>query len=183
MKIALVTGIAPCLYDDLHAVDDLIGIEYCDILAVGMDAVDKFDYPIKYLVSYHVETDLDEANSRRKKKIGHVDYQVVGHVLKAQYKKGVKLPLADFVMPYEPPSGSSALLACFFAIQQGYDKIVLCGCPLMGANKNDISYSGFQTGWTKHKDVVLYKVKSMSGWTAEFLGKPTPEWRNGGMDQ
>jgi hypothetical protein len=82
----------------------------------------------------------------------------------------------DLVYPFEKPSGSSSLLAAMSAVDLGYLKIVLIGCPLEGVNDKNYPYTVFRKGWQAHVNKLEKRVRSMSGWTAEFLGEPTLEW-------
>lgn len=45
----------------------------------------------------------------------------------------------------------------------GYDEVVLAGCPLTG------SYAYFRSGWEVYAEHLAGRVRSMSGWTKEFL--------------
>jgi hypothetical protein len=64
----------------------------------------------------------------------------------------------------------------------GYKKIILCGCPMQGSNltaPKKAQYNCFQEGWLLFaKKMFEDKVRSMSGWTKDFLGYPTKEWLN-----
>lgn len=162
MKKLIITGAAPCVHEDIERVP---GYREFDFMAIGLDAVDKYPWPIKYVATYHPE-DLQAIRERRAS-IGNTDYRVISH------KPG---EMIDIVEPYEKPPGSSALLGALAAIRLGYERIILCGCPLTGKNARNGSYENFRQGWTAKRETVLGKVKSMSGWTREFLGEPTEEW-------
>jgi hypothetical protein len=58
----------------------------------------------------------------------------------------------------------------------GYKRIILCGCPLIGFNKGNQSYAPFQKGWEKNGEELKPFVRSMSGFTREFLGEPDKGW-------
>jgi hypothetical protein len=58
----------------------------------------------------------------------------------------------------------------------GYEKIIVCGCPLIGKNDKDYDYANFQKGWTAKFNEIKHKARSMSGWTKDLLGAPTKEW-------
>jgi hypothetical protein len=130
-------------------------------MSIGKSAMNKHLYPIKYMATYH-PNEIDEAKRLRREAGGNTDYQVISH----EKKEGV-----DIIEPYEAPTGSSALCGALAAIRFGYKKIILCGCPL-----TDKKYVVFQAGWTAKKEKVKDFVRSMSGWTKEFLGEPTGEW-------
>lgn len=162
MKKIIVTGSHNSVVDEIKAIPNY---HEFDFMAIGLDAVHLYPWDIRFVATYH-PSDIPLIKERRAA-VGNTDYKVISHV----EAEGV-----DIVEPYEPPSGSSALLGVLVAIKMGYDKIILCGCPLTGSNGKNQSYEGFREGWVAKKDVVLGKVKSMSGWTKEFLGGLTEEW-------
>lgn len=167
-QILIITGSAPCVIDDLT--DKIIfDIPNPDFMAIGLDAVDKYKRPIKYVVTYH-EEEIPAIRERRKSFGGNTDYQVVTHLKHA----GADIIIADYWMP----SGSSALLGVQAALRLGYGKIILCGCPLDGKNLAGASYESFRAGWTARKNELGDNVRSMRGWTKEFLSAPTQEWLN-----
>lgn len=78
--------------------------------------------------------------------------------------------------------GSSGLLAVTVAMWLGYEKIILCGVPL---DKKACHYDDkdpwmdaprYRSAWTKRLKLLKGRVKSLSGWTKEILGAPSPEW-------
>ncbi len=150
------------------------------IVAVGLDC--PYREKVDYFATYHIE-DINAYFEKRCKEKLNLDYKVITHTDDfIKYEKGTRKKvkkektIIDIIYPYEPPSGSSSLLATKAMIKQGFDKIVLCGCPLEGTNKDNLSYTQFQRGWMKHRVSLGDKVRSMSGWTKEFLGEPTKEW-------
>jgi hypothetical protein len=164
-NLLLITGSALCTLEDINAVMSARLIE-CDYMAIGLDAVDKYPHHIKYFATYHSE-DILPAKERRRAIGGNDDYLVISHEAK---------DTVGMVVPYKPPSGSSALLGVQAAIILGYDKIVLCGCPLIGKSPKNNKYEDFHQGWEATDKGILSKVRSMSGWTRELLGEPTEEW-------
>jgi len=164
--ILIITGSAPCVMEDIDALGHGDRFEICphghgDWMAVGLDAVDKYAWPIKYVVTYH-PVEIPQFKPKRAKIGGNTDFLVIAHKPE---------PGVDIVEPYESPTGSSALCGAMAAIRMGYERIILCGCPLLDKN-----YITFQKGWEKKKEIVKDKVRSMSGWTKDFLGAPTKEW-------
>ena len=137
-----------------------------DCMAIGMDAC-KLPFTWSYIATYHPEEDIKGILSIMKKQ--SEPYKIIGHK---------QVPHVSIVVPFEKPSGSSALLGSLAAIRMGFSKIVLCGCPLQGVNDKKSPYEQFHKGWEAKTHEVKPFVRSMSGWTAEFLGKPTIEWMN-----
>jgi hypothetical protein len=173
MKILVVIGCAPCLQDDLKGLQ--ISFPF-DIMAVGVDSLGLCNLPISYVATYHKK---DIPLIRRKAP----GAKVICHEKIKRFENPNRAP--DIIVStlfgrgHLEARGSSALLGVSWALQEGYEKIVLVGCPLEGTNKTGHFYSRFHKGWEVHKDKVVGKVKSMSGWTKEFLGFPTGEWLNG----
>ncbi len=168
MKAVLyITGAHQDVLSDIEAVPKVGEREF---MAIGLDAVDKYAWPILYMATYH-PVEIDIIRHRRHAAGGNTDYKVISH----ERKPGVDICIED----WWKPSGSSALLGVQAALRMGYTRIVLCGCPLIGQNDKGGKYETFRAGWKERKDSVGPYVRSMSGWTAELLGKPTAEWMRG----
>lgn len=161
MNPLLIIGSAPCIYADLEALLPLFDDLQYDVMLVGMDSTDKYLDRVKYFATYH-PADIPESIRRRQEAGGNTDFQVISHIA----GEGIHI-----VFPYQQPSGSSALLGVLFATKIGYQKIILAGCPL-----EDEKYTNFRQGWQAHLDEYVGRVRSMSGWTREFLSPPTREW-------
>jgi len=173
----VIFGIAPCLEEDVENLAKILDLDSCDFMAVGLDAVTRLSgRPIQHMATYHVE-ELSQFRLIRQKNQENLNYKTHSH---KQPKNGEQ---ADYIWPLvarSPFSGSSSLLGCQAAIGLGYKKIILCGCPMQGLNnrmKRPTSYDKFQKGWVKFAPQMFGdKVRSMSGWTREFLGCSTEEW-------
>ena len=159
MKPIVIIGSAPCVIDDLERIPEFLD---CDYAAVGLSGTMVTSWPLKFIATYHPE-DIPQIKEIEP------DTPIVSYIPEA----GV-----DMVIPFKAPSGSSALLAVFAARILGYDKIILVGCPLQGKSGAGDDMAQFQAGWMAHAVEVLDTVRSMSGWTAEFLGTPTEGWIN-----
>lgn len=168
MNTLIVIGRAPCMEMDLKKIH-FFNFSF-DYLIVGGNGLNRIDVPVKYIATYH-ETDIPKIKAFMSGR----QYEIIGH----KSHPDVKYIIKDlFGQSHSSTTGSSALLGVCFALQQGYKKIILAGCPLQGSNEVKTPYEQFQKGWKIHKNHVLGKVKSMSGWTKEFLGEPTQEWVN-----
>lgn len=173
-KPLLIMGASPLMKDDCQRFLEIYKSEDVDYLAVGMDTMDRIDKDIKFFATYHVK-DIFPAQERRFKMGYNMDFKIIAHI---PYPKKTN-NVVDFIIGIDlmkEKSGSSAMLGCLAGIEIGYTKIILCGCPLEGKTASGLSYKQFQKGWTFHQNKVLGVVKSMSGWTKEFLGEPTREW-------
>lgn len=166
-SVIAIIGRAPNWKHDLDLLKSMAG--EVDILAVGKGC--PYNGHVDFFATYHTN-EISIYKKQREQAGLNTDFIVVSHV----EEKGVPV---DLIFPYEKPSGSSALLGVFAAINSGYKKIVLCGCPLEGVNEKKYSYETFKQGWIKHKAELGDKVRSMSGWTEIFLGGVTLEWLKG----
>ena len=167
----IIMGIAPCLEDDLAAIVKKYD-EY-DFMAIGVDCSDRVAFDIRHAASYH-SNEFEQFRLRRSRIGGNLDYITHSHEAPCDQKWPLVAP--------SPHSGSSAFLGAQAGVGMGYKKIILCGCPMTGANNDPNKkerYDTFQKGWIKFVDMLQGRVRSMSGWTKEFLGAPTEEWLNG----
>jgi hypothetical protein len=166
MKVLAIIGSAVCWKTDLDNLKAITSV--FDVMSIGASCL--YMGEVKYFATYHF-ADIPIYKMRRKIGYGNLDYKVIGH------KKDK--PEIDIIEPHKEPSGSSSLLGVVAAIRLGYKKIILCGCPLEGENKNGITpYNTFQKGWVARLLEIQDYVKSMSGWTADLLGVPSKEWIN-----
>ena len=169
-KYLLIIGAAPNVGEDIARFFDMREARNgVDFMLIGFDSVELVSEWCKYFATYH-PSEIQMSKERRHKYGGNTDFMVISH----QQHEG----LVNMILPLVGPSGSSAMLGTLAGLQMGYEKIILCGCPLNGKNLKGDNYVSFRQGWEdkKNKKAVLGKVKSMSGWTAELLGAPTEEW-------
>lgn len=83
-------------------------------------------------------------------------------------------------------SGTSSLFGVKVAIERWPEsRIVLCGCP-MDAQAGSFTGAGrwsdpasYREAWKIALPRIEGQVRSVSGWTADLLGKPTKEWVSG----
>jgi len=172
-RIILIIGSAPGVGEDIARLFDMgIGRDRVDYMLIGYDSVENVSEKCLYFATYH-PCEIRMSKERRYNYGGNTDFLVIAH---QQYEGKVGM-----IVPIVGPSGSSAMLGCLAAIQIGYERIVLCGCPLNGSNDKGNSYEVFRQGfeYEGNRKQIRGKVKSMSGWTADFLGTPTEEWLNG----
>ena len=167
----IILGIAPCLEEDLEKV---LCKEKYDFLAVGLDCSDRVLFEIQHAATYHTE-EFVEFHKRRKKAGGNLDYMTHSHTSVPKFAPDKLWPLVE----RHPFSGSSSYLGAQASVGMGYEKIILCGCPMSGQNilsPKKSAYDVFQKGWEKYAYLLQGKVRSMSGWTSEFLGYPPEDW-------
>jgi len=184
-KILIIIGSAPCCADDIVAFSSMYQgalplYSYgdnpvaCDWMLIGLDSVEKISWPAQYFATYHTP-DIGPAFDRRRAYGGNVDFKkIIAHQQCIEQSTGREL--VDLIIPCEPPSGSSALLGVLAGIKLGYQKIIVCGCPLIGRNDKQYDYANFRAGWTAKEKQIKEVTRSMSGWTRDLLGAPTAEW-------
>lgn len=157
--ILIIIGSAPCVGADLAAIPTQAAADY---MLIGLDSMDKYPGRAAYMATLHPD-EIPECLQRRSQAGGNIDFrEIIAHE---------EAPGVTMIVPHTPPSGSSALLGVLAAIQIGYRRIILAGCPLQ-----DQKYQEFHPGWQAHLARYIGKVRSMSGWTKDFLGYPTEEW-------
>jgi hypothetical protein len=132
-----------------------------DFLAVGLDCADRYPGRIEHAVTYHPR-EFDDFKKRRAKAGGNLDYATHTHC---------RPELGHRVWPFEPPSGSSAMLGIEVGIGLGYSRIIVAGVLLEGK-----VYGRFQKGWVTRYDIIKDKVRAMNGYPREMLGAPDGEW-------
>lgn len=169
MRSAVVLGGSSTVWSDLARAEELNGGPFEIVIAVNQAAV-EYDGDLAAMCSFHAELLPHFADLRRE--AGRPDagafWTERGHYAPPG------LPI-NFV---EPWGGSSGLIAAQVGMLVA-DRVVLCGVPLEpsaehfdrpGAWDDAIRH---RKAWEDHADELRGKVRSMSGWTAAFLGEPT----------
>jgi len=82
--------------------------------------------------------------------------------------------------------GSSGMLCIAVAFELGVRRIVLAGVPMTKTAKHYddeklwMEARQYWSAWERRQGMMLGRVRSFSGWTANLLGVPTREWLQGG---
>ncbi|WP_434619204.1 hypothetical protein [Azospirillum sp. B2RO_4] len=85
-------------------------------------------------------------------------------------------------------SGSSGLFAVRIALHRlGHKRVVLAGVPIDngrhfydGARRSGPGFVGYRLEWRRAaRGEFDGRVRSLSGWTADLLGRPDPAWLEG----
>lgn len=173
MTRAIVIGRAASVWDELKAVQLMAPFDF--VVAVNVSGVD-YAGPIRHWVTFHV-LDLDKWVKRRQDK----GYATAEHYWTSPSQKKLQ-PRTCYPLEYiNVEGGSSGFLATCVALREA-DKVVLVGIPMESqagqydTNRHWDEASKHRYTWEKHMLHLLGKVKSVSGWTQEKLGAPTPEW-------
>lgn len=174
MPRAIVIGGADCVWDDVKAARAMFEP---DAYFVTNDMIALWPERLDYVCSLHPEKIAEWLAQRAKKKYpppGEIwCHKIAGP--RGVMHKGVDHATTDW-------AGSSGLFGAKVALEQGFNKVVVCGVPLV-AEHNHIQRKrhwsaahAFRSGWKRNHKNLKDAVRSMSGWTKEFLGAPTPEW-------
>jgi len=173
MDVALVVGSARGVWEDLRAVSALL-VERPIILAVNAmvaflpwmidHAVSHHGRALAHLVGYRRLIKSLEPAVRDAPLVAHSSYATAG---------------VDRAWP-EFTAGDSSLLATRIACALGFPRIVLVGVPLEDtgrfyddAERPSFAYAAtYRPRWQEARAELADRVRSMSGWTAELLGRP-----------
>lgn len=174
MTVALCLGGGPSLQSDLEAALSLCEPDY--IIACN-DAGTVWPGPIDAWVTLHPEK-LGDWRAQR---------EANGYMPAAEYlAHGDYLPewcdLVEFLFPGQVESGSSGMMAAKVALCDfGADRAILCGIPMdraphfFGGPIWEAAV-GYRAAWQQVRSQYRARIRSMGGWTAEYLGKPDLEW-------
>jgi hypothetical protein len=175
-RSAVIFGRAAGVWDELAAAREMF--EFDATIAVGSAGV---DYPgwIDIWVSFHCE--LFEHWRRERALRGYTLVEACAFWSNIQPGHGPRsrLPVSRVLCE----GGSSGLVACIVATEGlGIQKVVLAGIPMEEARgqydtgKPWDEATNHQQFWEQNLHRIKGKVRSMSGWTQQLLGAPTPEW-------
>lgn len=180
MKTALVLGGGGCLWSDVR---EAMALGRFDVVVACNDAGTVWPGRLDAWVSLHPEK-MGMWRARREK-AGH---PAPGRVFAATEARPDRVPVnvdetTDYLFPGQLASGSSGLFAAKVAlIDLGADRAVLCGIPMMvkGGHFFDPTHwlgaNSHRQGWLEAMPQITGRVRSMSGWTADQLGRPDKEW-------
>ena len=184
MTCALVLGGADCVWRDVEAA---LALGEFDAVVTCNDVTALWPGQVDAAVSLHAEKwpiwlRLRAANGYP------APARVVGH---DAFKRspirdvgaGVVTHWSPQMLPGETESGSSGLFAAKYALDDlGHDRAVLCGVPMTAEARHFFDKrfwggaAGHRRGWRQAERALQGRLKSMSGWTAELLGRPSAAW-------
>ena len=182
MRVALVLGSAARVWSDAAAASELgsyQGATGCNDLGVVWPA------PLDAWVSQHA--DLFRRYVAQREARGLPPHRRILAVPGARSEPRLSPAVTGFTehtFPGQTSSGTSGLFALKVAlIDLGFDRAVLCGIPMQDAAAHlrdaDAPWVGetmHWAGWLEAYPQIKDRARSMSGRTAELLGRPTAEW-------
>lgn len=171
--IAAVLGGANCVWDDLAALRALTKV---DVIIATNDAGAHFAEPVDHWVTLHAEK-LSVWMGERAQRGYPPASRVWVHDRAPRTVPGIDGydKLADW-------GGSSGLFAVQVALSLGLERVVLCGVPMEGTYGHFFDPGRWQwavryrSAWQQRIAFIAETTRSMSGWTAEILGKPDEVW-------
>jgi len=164
VTLALVLGGATTVWDDVEAA---LALTEADGIVACNDIAADWPGPIDAAATLH--PDLWPGWAERRASKGYPPApQVFTH---------------GWAFPGQDRSGSSGLFALKVAlVDLGYDRAVLCGVPMDEQARHITepwpwrSAEILRAGWRQALPAIGDRARSMSGWTADLLGRPTPDW-------
>lgn len=169
LGIAVVLGGAAGAFDELSRASQIQPVRY--LVAVN-DAASHYPGQLDAFVTLHPEKLSGWLGARRTAGlpepacvIGHAPHELVTEVV-------------DYQWPGQTGSGSSGLFAAKIALERTDLPVVLCGVPMQAERAHFFNgqpwgdVDQFRAAWEwAATNGLLARVRSMSGWTAELLGR------------
>lgn len=179
MTIALVLGGGDCVWRDLEAA---LRLGEFDAVVTCNDVTAAYPGPVDAAVSLHFEKWPIWLRQRALKGLPP-PARVVGHAVAGRGAPGWVTHWSEQKFPGQTESGSSGCFAAKYAVEDlGHRRAVLCGIPMTAEARHFFdrrSWGGaaaHRRGFRQAIPAIAGRVRSMSGWTKEHLGAPTPEW-------
>jgi hypothetical protein len=175
MLKALVIGGSKSVFEEARAARELFEP---DAFFLINDMIPKWPERADYFCSLHPEKMLNWITARQRAGLpmgGEVWCHKKTGPRPGHNYAGVEKATEDW-------AGSSGLFACKVALEEGFTKIVLAGVPMESNARHVVrdrpftAAQAFRNGWNARLKHIAPYVRSMSGWTQELLGAPTPIW-------
>ncbi len=166
MTTALILAGAECVWKDAEAAIALMGEP--DAICAVNDMIYLWPGRLDYAATLHVE----KLAQWVKKRPGNKNFRVWSNHAKTGLVHRAR----------RDGGGSSSLFAVFAMLDEGFDRIVVAGAPMVPTAGHVVrkqswqSAHGYRKGWIEHHAAIKNRVRSMSGWTKERLGAPSLEW-------
>jgi hypothetical protein len=167
--IALVLGCAENVWADAASI-----LSRCtpDAVFAVKDMIARWPLRIDYGVTLHPDR-TDEYMRDRNRRNWPCNFSVWSH------RRHTSMTVHKVTPDW---AGSSGLFAVKIALEEGFDGVVLAGVPMeaeFGHVRRHQTWGAaktFRNGWLHRVDQLKPHVRSMSGWTREIFGEPTPHW-------
>lgn len=179
MTPALVLGGASCLWEDLAALEEIVGEPWPWAVVAVNDAIWAYPHPIHVAVSLH--QDKVPGWLRQRREAGYLadGIEIWGGSWVTE-RDDSRLPWVDHVLPVAQ-NGSSGSHAIEVALFLGHPRVVGAGIPLdptphfdrPGAWESSLFH---RQALERAAETWAGRVRFMSGWTADLFGRPTSAW-------
>lgn len=173
MTTAIIIGSAKSVYDDLAEATALVVPDF--VVAVNHAGI-EFER-VDHWATCHVDDFPTWLAERRAK--GYADPALWTDDAKPA---SLPAPLNSMGIRFAPyAEGSSGELGISVALVLGADRIIGCGMPLENGphfyEGDDFSWdAAYQSNWKQIIPTWQDRVRFMSGWSAQAVGKPTKAW-------
>lgn len=180
MKIALAIGSAKEVWDEVRAAHELC--DYDEYYVCKMTGI-EWDMGRFHWVTLHPEYMAEYKRLRRERGLPDC-YEVVAPLID-EIGRHHEHPVDrrhSYRFEGMTSSGASGLFAVKVALDDGADRVVCAGIPMLKDSGHFFrgkpweQVDSFRLGWERSLPHIKDKVRSLSGWTKELLGMPTPEW-------
>ena len=177
MSVALVLGGAACVWSDIEAALD---VGQYDLVVSCNDIGAAWPGRLDAWVSLHPDK-FGIWLTRRRQRGYPAPAAVIGHL---PARASARLPdgITDFAGHHfegQRHSGSSGLFALKYAlVDLAADTAVLCGVPMDKTHRHFFDERAWtaadahRRGWLEALPQIKDRARSMSGWTADLLGRP-----------
>lgn len=179
MTPALLLGGAKSLWDDLAQLEELVGGTWPHTVFAINDSGWAYPHRIHYWVSLHQEKMPGWMERRRESGFPMDGIEVWGGSWVTKQDDS-KLSWVDHILPVRLV-GSSGFHAVEIALHLGHTRVVIAGMPMDFGPHFDRpgpwdSAMFHRPAWEQSAEHWQNLVRSLSGWTAELLGRPDREW-------
>lgn len=171
---ALILGCAECVWKDADAA---LNMFEPDAIFAIKHMIEHWPGRFDYAITLHPEMLAGFIKGRERRGFP-MGFQTWAHTDRGPRGK----PFAKIDRVTEDWAGSSGLLAVKVAREEDFDKIVLAGVPMQSEaghfarKKPWVAAESFRRPWLNRQQALAPYVRSMSGWTKQLFGRPTPEW-------
>lgn len=178
---AVVLGGADCVWDDFERLEEMIGQPWPGLVIAVNDAGWAFPRKIDHWVSLEAENfQRKKSWEDRRRSNGYPGgYETWGGI----WCTGTDdTELVDHAIPVDLVGSSGYHAAYEVAVRHLFMKRVpICGIPMTGDPHffDAEPWNGFRShrfAWERSVEVFNGRIRSMSGWTRDLLGEPTPDW-------
>lgn len=165
---AICLGGADCLWSDVLGSERILGTRWWDIVVACNDAGRDWPHRLDHWVSLHPEKLLKVWTPERPG-----GYETWSDPNRQRGPAPTDHHLDNW-------GGSSGLFCVQVALEVGASYVVACGMPMDArphyfGTKEWGPWEQYRDAWDRHAD-EMGVVRSMSGWTAELLGRPDEQW-------